>query len=153
MQKEWASKKLVCNLVKKEKYEQAGYVVLGEKVVFEMYSVWISDTESRTRDASEGNRRKELAYIIEMAKEEIRQHRKWQEEVLSSLPRKDDALGLTGPLRLAFADASDARKALLQEVMLAHGKFIEPTCLAPCSEVNEDLSAERHWTSGTWHSA
>lgn len=63
-----------------------------------------------------------------------REHRKWQEEVLSSLPRKADALGLTGPLRLAFADASDARKALLQEVMLAHGKFIEPACHDSCSE-------------------
>lgn len=140
MQREWASKKLVCNLVKKEKYELAGYVVLGEKVVFEMYSNWISDTESRTRDASEDSRRRELAYIIERAKEEIREHRKWQEEVLSSLPRKDDALGLTGPLRLAFADASDARKALLQEVMHAHGKFIEPPCTATCSETEEASS-------------
>ncbi|PZM79320.1 MAG: hypothetical protein DKT66_22865 [Candidatus Melainabacteria bacterium] len=141
MEREWASKKLVCNLVKKEKYELAGYVVLGEKVVFEMYSNWISDTESRTRDTSEDNRRRELSYIIEMAKEEIREHRKWQEEVLSSLPRKDDALGLTGPLRLAFADASDARKALLQEVMVAHGKFIEPACDAVCLQESLQASA------------
>ncbi len=122
-EKQWASKRLVCNLVTQEKYELAAYVVLGARSVFEMYSSWISATVSKSHDLSETVRRRELENILEMAKDEIKDHRKWQEEVLSSLPRKGDALGLTGPLRLAFADASDARKKLLQQVMLAHGEM------------------------------
>ncbi len=73
--------------------------------------------------------------IVEMAKEEIKDHRKWQEEVLSCLPRKDEALGLTGPLRLAFTDASDARKKLLQQVMLAHGEM-DQQCGISCEDAN-----------------
>ena len=122
-EKQWASKRLVCNLVTQEKYELAAYVVLGAKSVFDMYSRWISETVSKSGDLSETMRRRELENILEMAKDEIKDHRKWQEEVLSSLPRKGDALGLTGPLRLAFVDASDARKRLLQQVMLAHGEM------------------------------
>ncbi len=120
---QFASKRLVTNLVTQEKYEFAAYAVLGAKSVFDMYSRMISDTVSKSRDTSETIRRRELESILEMAKDEIKDHRKWQDEVLSALPRRGDALGLTGPLRLAFADASDARKRLLQQVMLAHGEM------------------------------
>lgn len=133
--KQWASKKLVCNLVKQEKFELAAYVVLGAKSVFDLYSRWISETVSKSRELSEAARREELENILEMAKDEIKDHRKWQEEVLSNLPKRSEALGLTGPLRLAFADASGARKRLLQQVMLAHGEM-DQQCGSLCEDSN-----------------
>jgi len=122
---QWASKRLVSNLVHKEKYELAAYVVLGAKAVFDMYSKLISDTVEKSSGPSDKMRRRDLEFVLEQAKEEIREHRRWQEEILSSLPRRGEALGLTAPLRLAFNDASDARKKLLQQVMLIHGEFLE----------------------------
>jgi len=135
-ERQWASKGLVGRLVKQEKYELAAYVVLGAKTVFEMYSRWIADTVAKSRESSENVCRQELAYIIELAKDECRYHRKWQDEVLSSLPGKSDALGLTGPLRLAFADAADLRKRLLQQVMLAHGEFLDSQNEDCCADEN-----------------
>ncbi len=134
-EKQCASKRLVRNLVTQEKYEQAAYVVLGARSVFDMYSRLISETVSKSRDVAETIGRGELENIVEMAKEEIKDHRRWQEEVLSCLPRKDEALGLTGPLRLAFTDASDARKKLLQQVMLAHGEM-DQQCGISCEDAN-----------------
>lgn len=135
-QVQWASKRLVSNLVQKEKYELAAYAVLGAKAVFDMYSKLISDTVEKSHGTSEKMRRRDLEFIIEQAKEEIREHRKWQDQVLSSLPRKGEALGLTAPLRLAFNDASDARKKLLQQVMLAHGELADAGCGSACAEDN-----------------
>ncbi len=134
-EKQFASKRLVRNLVAQEKYELAAYVVLGARSVFEMYSKLISETVSKSRDVAETVRRNELENVIELAKEEIKDHRRWQEEVLSCLPRKDEALGLTGTLRLAFADVSDARKKLLQQVMLAHGEM-DQQCGSSCADAN-----------------
>ena len=138
---QWASKRLVSNLVQKEKYELAAYAVLGAKAVFDMYSKLISDTVANSHGTSEKMRRRDLEFIIEQAKEEIREHRRWQDEVLSNLPKKGDALGLTAPLRLAFNDASDARKKLLQQVMLAHGELLDPRCVANCAA--DSLQAAR----------
>lgn len=135
-QVQWASKRLVSNLVQKEKYELAAYAVLGAKAVFDMYSKLISDTVEKSHGTSEKMRRRDLEFIIEQAKEEIREHRKWQDEVLSNLPRKGEALGLTAPLRLAFNDASDARKKLLQQVMLAHGELADAGGGSACAEDN-----------------
>ncbi len=52
-EKQCASKRLVRNLVTQEKYEQAAYVVLGARSVFDMYSRLISETVSKSRDVSE----------------------------------------------------------------------------------------------------
>lgn len=89
---QWASKRLVSNLVHEEKYELAAYAVLGAKAVFDMYSKLISDTVAKSHGSSEKMRRRDLEFIIEQAKEEIKVHRKWQEEVLSSLPRKKSVM-------------------------------------------------------------
>lgn len=125
---QWTSRRLVSSLVRQEKYEPAAYVVLGAKSVFDLYSSLIEDTVCNCRKSPDLDCKKELEHILELAKEEIKEHRKWQEEVLSNLPKKSEALGLTGVLRLAFADASEARKKLLQQTMSAHGElFDSPT--------------------------
>ncbi|HEY9869857.1 MAG TPA: hypothetical protein V6D08_11880 [Candidatus Obscuribacterales bacterium] len=67
----------------------------------------------------------ELQQFLKNARAEIAEHQKWQNEVIASLPPRDDEEGLTGPLRQAFTKTGTTRAKLLAEVMQAEDKWLK----------------------------
>ena len=125
-EKRWVSKGLVNLLVFELKnYISAAEIVSGSTDMFESYSRLIKDTIAKTQEIPAGTKFHELQRILEEARTEISDHRKWQEEVFASLPQADDESGATGPLRQAFTTAAIARNKLLQDVMTAHDKYLK----------------------------
>lgn len=122
--KRWASRAIVQMLLKEGKnYKGAAEVVSGAKNVFatcgQNIRAKVEEVEQERSVASSFA----LQQILEEAHHEIAGHRAWQEEVISALPKEDDEAGLTGPLRLAFTETSEAREELLTEVTDTYEKY------------------------------
>ncbi len=125
-EKRWASRGLVNLLVFEMKnYQSAAEVVSGATDVFAMYSRLLGDVIAKAQELPAGVKFLELQRVIDTAREEIKEHQQWQDEVFSSLPKEDDESGATGPLRQAFTSTAADRARLLQEIMTAHEKYLK----------------------------
>lgn len=119
------SSSLVAMLIEMKDYLSAAEVVSGSNDTFALYSRKLNDTIGRAQEIPAGVPFLDLKRIIDTAREEINEHRDWQEQVLKDLPKKDDETGATGPLRQAFTSAATERNKLLQEIMTAHDKYLK----------------------------
>ena len=116
------SQKMVALLVSQGKYEDAAELVSGCEDVFAMHSRMIRDTVARAQEDQTRVLFTDLLFpVLETAKQEIREHRQWQEEVLAKLPDGSAA----APLRAAFEDAARARAQLLDEVVATDEKYLD----------------------------
>lgn len=122
----WASRGLVNMLIREMKdYKAAAEIVSGSDDVFAMCSRQIGDSISRIQEVPTVVSALELQQVLDNARAEISEHQKWQNEVLASLPPRDDEEGLTGPLRQAFTKTGTTRAKLLTEVMQAEDKWLK----------------------------
>lgn len=122
----WASRGIVAMLIREMKdYKAAAEVVSGSEDVFAMCSRQIGDCIARIQEIPTAVSALELQQVLDNARAEITEHQKWQNEVLASLPARDDEEGLTGPLRQAFTKTGTARAKLLTEVMQAEDKWLK----------------------------
>lgn len=122
----WASRGLVAMLIRDLKnYEAAAEIVSGSDDVFAACSRQIGDSIARIQETPTAVSALELQQILNNARAEITEHRKWQDEVIASLPPRDDEEGLTGPLRQAFTKTGTTRAKLLTEVMQAEDKWLK----------------------------
>ena len=122
----WASRALVSMLIREMKdYKAAAEVVSGSDDVFAMCSRQIGDSIARIQEIPTAVSALELQQILRNARAEIEEHRKWQNEVIASLPPRDDEEGLAGPLRQAFTKTGTTRAKLLAEVMQAEDKWLK----------------------------
>lgn len=122
----WASRGLVAMLIREMKdYKAAAEVVSGSEDVFAMCSRLIGDCIARIQEIPTAVSALELQQVLDNARAEITEHQKWQNEVLASLPPRDDEEGLTGTLRQAFTKTGTARAKLLAEVMQAEEKWLK----------------------------
>lgn len=90
-------------LLESKNYRGAAEVISGSEDSFAMLSQLLQKAKGREE-------------VLLACREELEEHRQWQETVLSSLPPEDDESGATGPLRQTFYRASKTREKLLQEV-------------------------------------
>lgn len=122
----WASRGIVAMLIREMKdYKSAAEVVSGSEDVFAMCSRQIGDCIARIQEIPTAVSALELQQVLDNARAEITEHQKWQNEVLASLPARDDEEGLTGPLRQAFTKTGTVRAKLLTEVMQAEDKWLK----------------------------
>lgn len=122
----WASRSLVSMLIREMKdYKSAAEIVSGSDDVFAMCSRQIGDAIARIQEIPTAVSALELQQILKNARAEIAEHQKWQNEVIASLPPRDDEEGLTGPLRQAFTKTGTTRAKLLAEVMQAEDKWLK----------------------------
>lgn len=122
----WASRSLVSMLIREMKdYKSAAEIVSGSDDVFAMCSRQIGDAIARIQEIPTAVSALELQQILKNARAEIAEHQKWQNEVIVSLPPRDDEEGLTGPLRQAFTKTGTTRAKLLTEVMQAEDKWLK----------------------------
>lgn len=124
-EKRWASRGLVNMLIGMKNYASAAEVVSGAEDVFAMCSRQLGDKIAHIQEVPTAVSALELQQVLDNAREEIGEHQKWQNEVLESLPPRDDEEGLTGPLRQAFTKSGTARAKLLTEVMQAEDKWLK----------------------------
>jgi thioredoxin-related protein len=118
--KRWVSRALVDMLIEMKQYDSAAEVVSGSEGIFVVLSKQIGDTIARAKGYSAGSDFLEVQKVLDEAKEEIKDHQQWQQEVLKTLPKPDDDRGLTRQLRQAFSTSATARAKLLNEVMRSH---------------------------------
>lgn len=122
----WASRGIVAMLIREMKdYKAAAEVVSGSEDVFAMCSRQIGDCIARIQEIPTAVSALELQQVLDNARAEIGEHQKWQNDVMASLPARDDEEGLTGPLRQAFTKTGTARAKLLTEVMQAEDKWLK----------------------------
>lgn len=116
------SQKMVALLVSQGKYEDAAELVSGSGDAFAMHSRQIKETVARAQEDQTRVLFTDLLFpVLETAKQEIREHRQWQEEVLAKLPDGSAAASL----RAAFEDAARARAQLLDEVVATDEKYLD----------------------------
>lgn len=122
----WISRNLVAMLISELKdYKAAAEIVSGSDDVFAMCSRDIGNSIARIQEIPTAVSALEMQQILRNARAEIEEHRQWQNEVIGSLPPRDDEEGLTGPLRQAFTRTGTTRAKLLTEVMLAEDKWLK----------------------------
>jgi len=122
----WVSRGLVSMLIREMKdYNAAAEIVSGSDDVFAMCSRQIGDSIARIQEIPTAVSALELQQVLKNARVEIAEHQRWQNEVLGSLPPRDDEEGLTGPLRQAFTKTGTTRAKLLTEVMQAEDKWLK----------------------------
>jgi len=119
------SRNLVAMLIDMKKYIDAGEVVSGTIETFATYSRQLNGEIAKAQEMPSGVGCLDLVRVIDTARLEINDHRSWQDEILSNLPKEDDESGETGPLRQAFSKSAIARNELLQEIMNAHDKYLK----------------------------
>ncbi len=125
-EKRWVSHGLVDMLLEMRKYDSAAEVVSGSENVFSLLSNKIGDAIARVEKCANGGDLLELKNLLDEAKEEIRDHQDWQQEVFEILAEQgNDNQGLTRALRQAFSDSAAARSKLLDEVMLSDDRYLK----------------------------
>ncbi|HEY9784806.1 MAG TPA: hypothetical protein V6D17_05340 [Candidatus Obscuribacterales bacterium] len=109
----WASRGLVAMLIREMKdYKAAAEIVSDSDDVFAMCSRQIGDAIARIQEIPTAVSALELQQILRNVRAEIEEPRKWQNEVIASLPPRDDA----GRTHRPFApgiheDRNDTRQA------------------------------------------
>jgi len=118
------SRVLVNKLVRELKdYRAAAEVVSGSEDIFSLCTININNEIAVVDQYPDAAAELKLKHALEQAREEIKEHQEWQNEVLEILPKEDDDSGLTGPLRQAFTKSAIARSRLLSKLTRTHNKY------------------------------
>ena len=115
--KRWVSHGLIDMLIELRKYDSAAEVASGSENIFLGLSKQIDDAIARLTERPAASDFAAFKSLLDEAKEEISEHRQWQEDVFERLPQHDDDRGLTQPLRQAFTKSVAARAKLVDQVM------------------------------------
>ena len=115
----WVSDALVKMLIDIKNYKAAAEVVSGSTESFALYSRRIKEAiENKSNENLIGPTGEflDLVQYANVATDEIALHKKWQEEVIASLPKEDDETGATGPLRQEFHRSAQEREQLFKQI-------------------------------------